>query len=80
MEDLPYSHDLAPNDFWLFPKIKSALKGRRYQDTEDNHKKCDNGTENYWTPRLPKTFNNCGSIVGLSVLDAQVENFIPGTS
>jgi histone-lysine N-methyltransferase SETMAR len=22
----PYSPDLAPNDFWLFPKIKSALK------------------------------------------------------
>jgi hypothetical protein len=23
------------NDFWLFPKIKSALKGRRFQDIED---------------------------------------------
>jgi len=35
MEHPPYSTDLAPNDFWLFPKIKSALKGRRFQDTED---------------------------------------------
>jgi histone-lysine N-methyltransferase SETMAR len=26
----PYSPDLASNDFWLFPKIKSALKGRRF--------------------------------------------------
>jgi histone-lysine N-methyltransferase SETMAR len=34
-----YSPDLAPNDFWLFPKIKSAFKGRRFQDTEDTKKK-----------------------------------------
>jgi hypothetical protein len=27
MECPPSSSDLAPNDFWLFPKIKSALKG-----------------------------------------------------
>jgi hypothetical protein len=26
---------LVPSDFWLFPKIKSALKGWRFQDTED---------------------------------------------
>jgi len=26
----PYSTDLAPCDFWLFPKLKSPLKGRRF--------------------------------------------------
>jgi hypothetical protein len=35
MEYLPHSPDLAPNDFHLFTKLKSALKGRRFQDTED---------------------------------------------
>jgi len=25
----PYSPDLAPCDFWLFPNVKSSLKGRR---------------------------------------------------
>jgi transposase len=35
MERPPYSPDLAPNDFWLFPEIKSALKRRRFQDIED---------------------------------------------
>jgi hypothetical protein len=35
MEHPSYSPDLVPNDFWLFPKIKSALKGRRFQDIED---------------------------------------------
>jgi hypothetical protein len=38
MEHPPYSPDLAPNDFWLFSKIKSALKGQRSQDIEDIHK------------------------------------------
>jgi hypothetical protein len=45
MEHLFYS-DLAPNDIWLFPELKSALKGRRFRDTKDT-KKCDDGTENY---------------------------------
>ena len=27
----PYSSDLAPADFFLFPKLKSSLKGRRFQ-------------------------------------------------
>jgi hypothetical protein len=30
-----YSPDLAPNDFWLLPKIKFTLKRHRFQDTED---------------------------------------------
>ena len=28
---LPYSPDLVPYDFWLFPKLKSPLKGKRFQ-------------------------------------------------
>jgi hypothetical protein len=35
MEHPTYFPDLAPNNFWLFPKIKSALKRRRFQDIED---------------------------------------------
>jgi hypothetical protein len=33
-EHPPYSLELALNDLWLFSKIKSALKGQRFQDTE----------------------------------------------
>jgi transposase len=54
MEHPPYSPDLVPNDFWFFPKIKSALKGRRLQNTE-NIKKRDDDTESC-SPRLPKMF------------------------
>jgi hypothetical protein len=38
MEHPSYSPDLAPNDFWLFINMKSALMGRRFQDSEDNQK------------------------------------------
>jgi hypothetical protein len=31
---LPYSPDLAPCDFFLFPKMKLQLKGRRFDTTE----------------------------------------------
>jgi hypothetical protein len=31
----PYSQDLAPNDFFLFPKMKEILKGRNFDDIDD---------------------------------------------
>jgi len=31
----PYSPDRAPCDFYLFPKVKSALKGTRFKTVED---------------------------------------------
>jgi len=34
MEHPPYSPDLAPCDFFLFPKIKSALKGTRFESED----------------------------------------------
>ena len=34
LEQLPYSPDLAPCDFFLFPKLKKVIKGTRFQDSE----------------------------------------------
>ena len=31
----PYSPDLAPCDFWLFPKLKENLRGCHYQTIEE---------------------------------------------
>ena len=31
----PYSPDLVPWDFWLFPKLKSPLKGKRFQTIDE---------------------------------------------
>ena len=30
----PYSPHIAPCDFWMFPKLKMALKGKRFDDIE----------------------------------------------
>jgi hypothetical protein len=65
MEHPPYSPELAPNDFWLFPKSKPALKGRRFLDTEDI-KKGDDSTESYSTTEVTKNVSNSCSIVGLN--------------
>jgi transposase len=35
LEHPPYSPDLAPNNFFLFPKIKHILKGRHFDDVDD---------------------------------------------
>jgi transposase len=35
MDHPPYSPVLAPSNFWLFPKLKNALKGRRFADIPD---------------------------------------------
>jgi hypothetical protein len=35
LEHPPYSLDLAPKDFFLFPKINEILKGRHFDDIDD---------------------------------------------
>ena len=31
----PYSPDLVPCDFWIFPKLKSPLRGKRFQTVNE---------------------------------------------
>lgn len=35
IEQPPYSPDMAPSDFFLFPKLKLPLRGTRFQSIED---------------------------------------------
>jgi len=35
MDQPPNSPDLAPCNFWLFPKLKNTLKRRRFDDLSD---------------------------------------------
>jgi hypothetical protein len=37
----PYSPDLAPSDFWLFPALKMGLRGRRFATVEDIKENAD---------------------------------------
>jgi histone-lysine N-methyltransferase SETMAR len=38
MDHPPYSSDLVPCDFWLFPILKNALKIQRFVDLSDNQR------------------------------------------
>jgi transposase len=67
MEHPPCSHDLAPNEFWPFPKIKFHFKKQRFQHIEDIQKTCNNNTESDSTTGVPKNVSNSGSIIGLSI-------------
>jgi len=35
LQQPPYSPDLVPCDFFLFPRLKKVLKGHRFEATED---------------------------------------------
>jgi hypothetical protein len=49
LEPLPYSPDLAPSDFFLFPKLKEILKGRHFDIN-------DISSEGHSTKPVPKLF------------------------
>ena len=53
----PYSPDLAPCNFWFFSKLKSPLKGKRFQ-TIDEIQENTMGQQmaigrTVWSPRVP---------------------------
>ena len=51
----PYSPDMAPCDFWLFPKLKTTLKGKRFESREEIMRKTT--AELYSIPL--KSFQRC---------------------
>jgi transposase len=59
LKNPPYSPDLAPSDFSLFPKVKEILKGRHFDDIRCNKTAAlktipQNQSQNYfegWTRR-----------------------------
>ena len=54
----PYSPDLVPCNFWLFPKLKSPLKGKRFQTTDEIQENITVqliaiGKTAVWGPKVP---------------------------
>ena len=43
-----YTPDLAPCDFWLFPKLKSSFKGNRFQTGDENQEKYNRAADGDW--------------------------------
>ena len=62
----PYSPDLAPNDFFLFPNIKNKLRGQRFSSA----KEAVDAFKNYikevsqedWKTALINGLNECKSV------------------
>ena len=53
----PYSPDVAPCDFWLFPKLKSPLKGKRFQTINEIQENVKGQVmamgRTVWGPKVP---------------------------
>ena len=43
---IPYSPDLAPSDYYLFPNLEKCLRERKFQDDDDDMRK--EATEAYF--------------------------------
>ena len=82
LQHLTYSPDIAPADFYLFPGIKSVLKGRRFCDSMDIVK---NATEelkrlSQWLPGmfpapLPSLTEVCICTRGLFWMECSLNDF-----
>lgn len=66
IEHPAYSPDLAPNDFYLFPKTKSSLKGQRFEDidriksnTDDVLKRLQQEDFQYCMDKWQKRWDQC---------------------
>jgi hypothetical protein len=54
-----YSPDLAPCDFFLFPKLKHSLKGTHFQSTEDIQRKMTDLLKGFTQNDFQKCFHAC---------------------
>jgi len=59
LHQLLYSPDIAPCDFWLFPKLKHPLKGKRFDDVEEI--KRNKEAVGYHKKRLPGLLSQVGA-------------------
>ena len=56
----PYSPDIAPCDFWMFSKLKMALKGKRSDDIETIQSNADAREETHELKAISKSaFEDC---------------------
>jgi transposase len=65
----PYSPDLAPADFFLFPKMKIQLKGRRFHSIADiqreSQKVMDSLTQNNFEAAFQQWQERCDPCIAV---------------
>jgi len=63
----PYSPDLAPCDFFLFPRKKGRKKGKRFADVREVKMKTPEVLNNISTEKISRNVFSSGKNVGTSV-------------
>jgi hypothetical protein len=63
----PYSPDLTPCGFFLFPRMKGQKKGKRFAVVRKVKKKTLEILNNISTEKISRTVYNSGKNVGISV-------------
>jgi transposase len=66
LEHPPYSPDLAPGDFYVFPPLKSVLKGRRFYGVTDIIKNATEELKRFHTV-ASRNVSNTTKVAGRSV-------------
>jgi len=62
-----YSPDLAPCDFFFFPRMKGQMKGKRFVDVREVKKKTLEVLKNISTEKISRNVFSSGKNVGTSV-------------
>ena len=65
----PYSPDLAPCDFWLFPKVKMIMKGKGFESIQDIE--AATTAQLKTRKRTSRTASKSGKNDGISVFEAR---------
>jgi histone-lysine N-methyltransferase SETMAR len=60
----PYSPDLAPADFFLFPKIKMQLKGRRFHSIADIQRESQKVMDSHKMTSRPHSSSGRNTVTG----------------
>ena len=68
----PYSPDVVPCDFWLFPKLKSPLKGKRFQTVDEIQENIWWGGSWQFQKRILQSILNSGRDTGRTVWGSKV--------
>jgi hypothetical protein len=63
----PYSPNLAPCDFFLFPRMKGQKKGKRFSDVREVRKKTLEVVNNASTEKISRNVFSSGKNVGTSI-------------
>jgi len=63
----PYSPDLTPCDFFLFPRMKGQKKGKRFSDVSEVKKKTLEVLNNISVENISRNVFSSGKNVGTSV-------------